>query len=820
MDSKADEGSSLRKFAKKSCCNPFKSHSKKIVRGLRNVTERTMTLHPSLHFQSGDQLCPNCRIKITALPIPEEEATQSTNSQSTNSSESGDVCQPGTSGMKASASKISHDTFESPDHQLVQLNTSLQVLGESPVVKRKIDTRVHYAKKKVKSIHTTVKRKLELITGEPLDESDEEPNDPGASEIIDQLKEKFKSCSKRSEKVQVLTVLPKSWSMKRIETEFEATNYMVRKAKKLVEDKGILSTPNQKAGRTLPASVVDNVRAFYCSDSTSRLMPGMKDYVSVNVDGQRQKIQKRLVLCNLKEAFEQFKETFPEHKIGFSKFAELRPKECVLAGASGTHAVCVCTIHQNIKLMFQGAKLETMCKGYTYRNCLAEIQCNPSRVQCFLGRCNECPGIESVRSRIELYFDERMTDRIEFKKWTTTDRATLETKIQSVDEFLGEFLGVLPTVLLHDFIAKQQSQFLQSTKSQLEPGEFLVVGDFAENYSFVLQDAAQSFHWNNLQATLHPFVCYYTDDTAQNDEAAQRKKISHVSFVVISECNTHDTVAVHLFQKVLIEFLTKKIEKPKKVIYFSDGCAAQYKNRKNFINLCHHREDFGMPAEWHFFATSHGKGPCDGIGGTVKRLAARASLQRPYNKQILTPRQLFEFGCSEIPTVNFHYTTIEEHENESALLKERFESTRTIAGTHRLHSFRPISTKELEVRDFSTSDDKRIERVAAVKGNSDTAIKFAAIRGYVTAQYDGMWWLGCITKSLQDSEEVEVTFLHPHGPAKSFKYPPSNDVLVMSYHDILTLVNPSTTTGRVYTLSQAEMAAASATLDKSAETLK
>ncbi len=46
------------------------------------------------------------------------------------------------------------------------------------------------------------------------------------------------------------------------------------------------------------------------------------------------------------------------------------------------------------------------------------------------------------------------------------------------------------------------------------------------------------------------------------------------------------------------------------------------------------------PAEWHLSATSHGKGPCDGVGGTVKRLAARASLQRPYEKQILTPRQL------------------------------------------------------------------------------------------------------------------------------------------------------------------------------------
>ena len=53
--------------------------------------------------------------------------------------------------------------------------------------------------------------------------------------------------------------------------------------------------------------------------------------------------------------------------------------------------------------------------------------------------------------------------------------------------------------------------------------------------------------------------------------------------------------------------------------------AGQYKNCKNFLNLCHHESDFGLDAEWNFFATSHGKGPCDGVGGIVKRLAARAS---------------------------------------------------------------------------------------------------------------------------------------------------------------------------------------------------
>ena len=62
--------------------------------------------------------------------------------------------------------------------------------------------------------------------------------------------------------------------------------------------------------------------------------------------------------------------------------------------------------------------------------------------------------------------------------------------------------------------------------------------------------------------------------------------------------------------------------------HFSDRCAAQCKNRYNFTNLCYHEEDLGLKCEWNFFATSHGKNVCDGIGGTVKLATACASLQK------------------------------------------------------------------------------------------------------------------------------------------------------------------------------------------------
>jgi hypothetical protein len=237
----------------------------------------------------------------------------------------------------------------------------------------------------------------------------------------------------------------------------------------------------------------------------------------------------------------------------------------------------------------------------------------------------------------------------------------------------------------------------------------------------------------------YKFVCYYrTADTT----------LKHISFAIISESNNHDTVAVHLFQRVLMKFLTDNIGQPMHIIYFSDGCAAQYKNWKNFVNLCYHVEDFGASAEWHFFATSHGKGPCDGVAERSNVLRLKQASNVPTKKQILAPCQLYEFGQSELTTINFYYATIQEHEKEAEFLKQWFETARMIPGTQGLHSFRPISQDKVEVRTFSTSPITREEQVSTCE---DATMECPAIRGYVTANYDGYWWLACVLTTMPDT---------------------------------------------------------------------
>ena len=74
------------------------------------------------------------------------------------------------------------------------------------------------------------------------------------------------------------------------------------------------------------------VQNFFESEEISRIMPGKKDFIFVRQGHQRVHVQKRLLLTNLKESYQLFKDKFPSKSVGFSKFADLHPKHCVLAG--------------------------------------------------------------------------------------------------------------------------------------------------------------------------------------------------------------------------------------------------------------------------------------------------------------------------------------------------------------------------------------------------------------------------------------------------------------------------------------------------------
>ncbi len=426
----------------------------------------------------------------------------------------------------------------------------------------------------MKVMHT-VEKKMEKTLNVTLeeDETSEDESIMYKSQdlkvLLESLKEKFQE-SVYQTKLQILTLSPHSWSVQKTCEYFDCSTYMVEKARSIKEQRGVLGLSDPKKGRFLNRDVVDKVREFYEDDDISRICPGAKETVSVKIDGEKVKKQKRLVLLGLKESYERWKEVNPSDTIGFSSFASLRPKWCVLPGSSGTHAVCVCKQHQNVKLMTAACKCKT-----PYNDLIKMTVCSTDSEDCMMGICDHCPGSETLRNHLEQIGDLKLFDVMEFKQWESTDRTTLITLVEETDDFIDLLCEKILELKKHHFTAKQQSQHLKKLKDNIqEEEECIILGDFAENYSFVVQDAIQGYHWEKDQATIHPFVVYYR----------MGGTLTHQSYACISNISQHTTEVVYYFQQELLKKVSVLLPKLKKVFYFSDGAASQYKILAQFVS--------------------------------------------------------------------------------------------------------------------------------------------------------------------------------------------------------------------------------------------
>ena len=97
-----------------------------------------------------------------------------------------------------------------------------------------------------------------------------------------------------------------------------------------------------------------------------------------------------------------------------------------------------------------------------------------------------------------------------------------------------------------------------------------------------------SYNWSKEYCTLHPIVVYFIDNDGN---------IQHNSYCFISDDNNHNTNFVYKIQTILVDYLKENLPIVDKIFYFSDPGAEQYKNHKNFINLCHHQQDFNKDTE-------------------------------------------------------------------------------------------------------------------------------------------------------------------------------------------------------------------------------
>ena len=106
--------------------------------------------------------------------------------------------------------------------------------------------------------------------------------------VLEQIKKQISESINKQERIQILTLAPEFWPRKDLMREFDCSS------------------------KLLPADIVNSENTFYGRDDINRLMPDLKDYVSIKQsNGERKHVQKDYCLV-IKMSCIRSKESYEE----------------------------------------------------------------------------------------------------------------------------------------------------------------------------------------------------------------------------------------------------------------------------------------------------------------------------------------------------------------------------------------------------------------------------------------------------------------------------------------------------------------------------
>jgi hypothetical protein len=151
--------------------------------------------------------------------------------------------------------------------------------------------------------------------------------------------------------------------------------------------------------------------------------------------------------------------------------------------------------------------------------------------------------------------------------------------------------------------------------------------------------------------------------------------------------------------KIILSHIKKALPNIKEINCFSDGAASQFKQRFHFRNVIQIADEHDIQLSWSFFATFHGKGVVDGIGGTVKRLVWSAILAGEICRSANDFIQIAKKKTNKIILVE---TTEDVIQNSKNTLENIFKNIKTVPETQKMHSVKVVDKNTLEFRNYST----------------------------------------------------------------------------------------------------------------------
>ena len=91
------------------------------------------------------------------------------------------------------------------------------------------------------------------------------------------------------------------------------------------------------------------------------------------------------------------------------------------------------------------------------------------------------------------------------------------------------------------------------------------------------------------------------------------------SFRLMSNGTTYDKLTVITCLEIMIKEVISIMSDVNEIVFFSDGTARQFQNRSLLQHLTMMMDVNVLEITWNYFASSHGMGVADVVGGTLKK---------------------------------------------------------------------------------------------------------------------------------------------------------------------------------------------------------
>ena len=181
----------------------------------------------------------------------------------------------------------------------------------------------------------------------------------------------------------------------------------------------------------------------------------------------------------------------------------------------------------------------------------------------------------------------------------------------------------------------------------------------------------------------------------------------NLSYVKVSDYREHEKSAVTAFTSNITDAIKSEMPSVEVVDVWTDGPSSQYKNKYIFALLFKLQEHHGLQIQWNYFATSHGKGPNDALGGNVKRMAHRLTTARTGLVNNAETLDTAVRSCDTNIHVHVMDAAVIQQKCQDSGTEDLWNGLQTLQGTITTHFMKPLDKDTIQLKFYASADEYR-----------------------------------------------------------------------------------------------------------------